>query len=207
MHWESSSALYLGAWQGNSNPKTDEMAVLSRLTGTAWVSPLTPMGSVWYLSTDNCNLGGEGKSERASQKCKWLREGAACTWGQRPRPIPVDRRRGAAAGALCEETPSPMFTASMGMRKGGIMFGLWPHTPSCLLRYFLSEMDSWSKGLELGKSWMKRAALQNQTSLYSVIQIKQQKAKVVDYLKILACFLRVVLTFPMQVFLSLVIKQ
>lgn len=63
-------------------------------------------------------------------------------------------------------------------------------------------MDSWSKGLELGKSWMKRAALQNQTSLYSVIQIKQQKAKVVDYLKILACFLRVVLTFPMQVFLS-----
>lgn len=89
MHQESSSALYLGAWQGNSNPKTDEMAVLSCLSGTAWVSPLTPMGSDWYLSADNCNLGGEGESERASQKCKWLREGAAYTWGQRPRPIPV----------------------------------------------------------------------------------------------------------------------
>lgn len=129
-----------------------QTVVLSCFAGTAWVSPLTPVGSDWYLSADNCNLGVKAESERAFQKWVCLHQGTeasdqswlhcADSW----------------TGAWCEKTESQAYSSN-GIQRGGIVFGLGPHITSCLLRYF--HAGDGRLELELGKSYMKSDILQN----------------------------------------------
>lgn len=141
---------------------------------------LLQWGSDWYLSTDNCNLGGEGESERAFQKCKWLRKGLPTHGDRGPRPVPVVSVLTGRQG-LQEQCVQKDWVLLSQLRwecrkeESGLVSCLTLH--NACWDSFMSGADSWSKGLELGKSWMKRVTLLNRTSLYSIIQIRQQKAK------------------------------